>query len=221
MTRWWGFAPFVVVSALHLAALFVGWQDAALPTKFLLMPSLLVALLLSLPSRRSEVALWAGLALVFSAAGDVLLADPGEFGFLIGLGCFFLAHVAYVVLFVRPLRARRPPWWAFVLFAAWWGGLIVALLPHVGPLAIPVTVYGFVLCLAAAAAMGTTPLIGVGAVLFLASDSLLGFRFFLPGFALWQEDVIIMLGYIVGQALIIVGAVRVTRRRAEARAATA
>lgn len=218
MVRWWGFGPFVVVSILHLVSLSAQWQAVALPTKFLLMPTLLLALLVSLPSRRSEIALWGGLALVLAWAGDVLLADPGELGFLVGLGSFLLAHVAYVVLYVRPLRTRRPPWWAFAFFAAWWAALIVLLLPHVGALAIPVTIYGFVLCAAAAMAMGTTPLVAVGAFLFLVSDTILGFRFFLPGFSLWQADSVIMLGYIAGQGLIIAGAVRHARSRLAPRA---
>lgn len=212
MTRLWAFAPFAVLGALHLVALVTGPHALALATKFSLMPALLLALVIALPRRRTEAALWAALALLLAWAGDVLLADPGQLGFLIGLGCFLLAHVSYVVLYLRPMRTRRPGLPA-LLFLAWWGVLLAVLLPHIGALAIPVVAYGLVMCGAAAAALGTTPLIAVGATLFLVSDTVLALRFFLPGFSLWQADAVIMAFYIVGQGLIIAGVVLAEQRR--------
>ncbi|MGX5681178.1 lysoplasmalogenase [Schumannella luteola] len=215
MKRSWAFAPFAVVGVVHLVALAVNAYELAYVSKFCLMPGLLLALLVALPSRRSEIALWAGLAVVLAWAGDVLLADPGELGFLFGLGCFLLAHAVYIVLYLRPLRSRRlfsrSRWWP-LLFLAWWIVLLVLLVPHVGALVVPVVIYGLVMCAAAAAATATTPLVAVGATLFLISDTVLALRFFLPGFSLWQADVVIMAFYIVGQGLIVAGAVLAAQR---------
>ena len=213
MSRWWGFLPFGVVSVIHLAALVVGSQEVAVPSKALLMPALLVALLVGLPRIRSEIALWAGLALVFSTAGDVLLGAPGEVAFLVGVGAFSLAHVAYLLLYLRPLRTRRIGWRG-LLYVGWLAVLLLVLLPHVGSLALPLAVYGLLLCGAAAAALGTAPIIATGALLFLTSDTLLALKFFLPRFSLWQEDFLIMLVYLAAQGLIIVGTVLAARRRA-------
>lgn len=207
MKRWWGFGVFVVVAVVHLVALFVQADQLAFPTKALLMPALLLAFLVALPSLRNEITLWGGLALLLAWAGDVFLGAPGELGFLVGLGSFLLAHVAYLVLYLRPLRTRRIPWYALV-FALWWVALVVLLVPFVGDLAIPVAIYGLVLCSAAAVAMGTTRLVALGAVTFLVSDTILAFKMFHPDFVLWQADFVIMFFYIGGQALIILGAVR-------------
>lgn len=212
MRRWWGFIPFGVVSVIHLAALAVGSQEVATPSKALLMPALLLALLVGLPRIRSEIALWGSLALVFSTAGDVLLGAPGEVAFLVGVGAFSLAHVAYLVLYVRPLRTRAIGWRG-LLYAGWLAILLLVLLPHTGPLALPLAAYGLLLCGAAAAALGTTRVVATGGLLFLVSDTLLALKFFLPGFSLWQEDLLIMLVYLAGQGLIIVGTVLAAQRR--------
>jgi len=143
----------------------------------------------------------------------VLLGAPGEVAFLVGVGAFSLAHVAYLLLYLRPLRTRRIGWRG-LLYVAWLAVLLLVLLPHVGSLALPLAVYGLLLCGAAATALGTTPIVATGALLFLTSDTLLALKFFLPGFSLWQEDFLIMLVYLAAQGLIIVGTVLAARRRA-------
>lgn len=212
MKRWWGFGVFVVVASVHLVALFVHANSVAVPTKALLMPALLLAFVVALPSWRTEITLWGSLALLLAWSGDVFLGAPGEVGFLVGLGSFLLAHVMYLLLYVRPLRTRRIPWYALI-FGVWWVALVVLLVPFVGDLAIPVAIYGLVLCSAAAVAMGTTWLVALGAVTFLVSDTILAFKMFHPDFALWQADFVIMFFYIGGQALIILGTVRFAQSR--------
>jgi uncharacterized membrane protein YhhN len=207
MHRWWGFIPYAVVGVIHLGALFTGADALSSATKWLLMPLLLAALLIGLPRLRSEIALWGGLGVLFSWAGDVLLSSPGDTGFVIGLGGFLVAHALYLVLFLRPLRTRTPPPLA-LFYIAWWVALILILAPHLGGLLIPVAIYGLVLGTAAAFALGTNPITAVGGLIFAISDTVLAFKLFLPDFSLWQADFLIMLFYIVGQGLIIAGAVR-------------
>jgi len=214
MTRrlWVPFVPFLLVSALHLVALFTGSVALSTPTKWFLMPALLIGFIVSQfgPAQRrlvGELPVLGSIAILFSWAGDILIATPGDIGFLLGLGAFFLAHVAYLVLFLRPLKRRRVPLVALVL-VVWWAVLLIVLAPYLGALLIPVAIYGIVLGASAAAALGTGPWVATGAVLFLASDTLLAFKLFLPDFAVWQADFLIMLMYLAGQGLIAYGAVR-------------
>ncbi|MCC6855451.1 MAG: lysoplasmalogenase, partial [Microbacteriaceae bacterium] len=99
MRRLWAFVPFLVVGVIHLAALFLGMEPLSSPTKYFLMPALLVGFLIALPRRRTELALVGSAAIVLSWLGDVLLSAPGDLGFLIGLGFFLLAHLAYIAQF--------------------------------------------------------------------------------------------------------------------------
>lgn len=207
MKRWWAFAPYVVVALAHLVGLATANDALSSPTKVLLMPALLLAFLVALPSRRTQVALWGSAGILLSWAGDYFLSAPGESGFVTGLIFFMLAHGAYLVLFLRPLRIRRMPRLA-LLYVIWWAALVVILAPHLGVLLVPVAVYGLVLGSSAAAALGSTRVVAFGALLFLASDTVLAFKLFWPDFSLWQADAIIMLGYIAGQGLIAVGAIR-------------
>lgn len=213
------FLPFAIVSLVHLWALFVSNAPVEHLTKPMLMPALLLGFLIALPERRSRIALLGALGILLSWAGDVLLGDPGGIGFILGLSAFLLAHVVFIVLFLGALRTHRMPWAALVL-ALWLAALIAILAPNLGSLLVPVIVYGLVLGIFAAAGLGTTPLVAVGAALVLVSDSVLALKMFLPGFSLWEKDFLIMLAYLVGQGLVAVGAITlVNRRRAERAAA--
>ncbi|WP_439564333.1 lysoplasmalogenase [Microcella sp.] len=208
------FTPYLVVAVVHLAAIAAGPPGLVAATKPLLMPALLVALVLALPDRRSPLLLWGGLALVFSWLGDVLLQNPGDVGFLLGMGAFGLAHLAYIALYIGPLRTRRVPGWAVSLGVVWWSTMVAVLAFWLGGLLVPVAVYGLVLGAAAVCAIATRPLVAVGAVVFLVSDTLLAFDRFLPGFSVLELDLAIMLAYCLGQGLIIAGVVTAARRAA-------
>ncbi len=60
------------------------------------------------------------------------------------LGFFGLAHVAYILLFLRRLRVRRLPLWTIV-YALWWLLMMMVLGPHTGSLILAVGAYGIVL----------------------------------------------------------------------------
>ncbi|MFF1877597.1 lysoplasmalogenase [Leifsonia sp. NPDC058230] len=204
------FLPYTVVGILHLLALFFGSEAVSTITKPLLMPALLLALLWALPRRRGEVALLGSLAIVSGWLGDLSLMDAG-IGFLIGLAFFLLGHLAYLVLFWRRMRIRRRPQWWAAIYLVWWVALIGILAPHAGPLLAPLAVYGLVLGALAVSGSACNRWIAIGSASFLVSDSLLGFDRFLPGFALWQVDFLIMLTYLAGQGLMVWGIVRHVR----------
>lgn len=219
------FVPFVVASCFHLGALFAnavgvaGADDVASASKPLLMLTLLGGFLAATPRPRGRIATWASAGIVLSLAGDVLFAQPGDVGFILGLGGFLLAHVAYTILFLGPLRVTRMPRLA-AIYGLWWFALLALLLPHLGPLAFPVVVYGGILGLSAASALGTNRTIAVGAALFLLSDTVLACKLFLPGFQFWQQDFAIMVLYCAGQGLIALGVVHATRARLSEPAST-
>ena len=207
------FLPFAIIGLIHLVTLFVDWSDGSTYTKLALMPLLLLGFVLALPARRGIVFVIGSIAIVLSWFGDALIASPGDLGFLLGLGSFLLAHVAYLVLFAWPLRQRPVPWPALI-FAAWWLALVTILAPYIGALLMPVAAYGLVLAVASAAALGTNRLAAIGATLFLISDTLLAFRLFYPDFEFWQMNFTIMVFYIVGQGLIVLGATQHARAAA-------
>lgn len=146
-------------------------------------------------------------ALALSAAGDAFLSRDGEKAFLGGLASFLVAHVLYVVLFLRSgggvglLSAE--PWRgaiavAMAVFAI---AMLFALWRHVGPaLRLPIGVY-----IAAILGMGISALtmgnLGVvgGAVLFMASDGLLAAeKFLMPAISphrVWMRYVVWVLYY--------------------------
>lgn len=206
------FAPYLLVSIVYLVAQASDAHSVSEFLKPLLMPLLLAAFLYSLPRIRSELALLGSLGILFSWAGDVTLGAPGDLSFLVGLGFFFLAHVAYIVLFLRKLRMRglRP---AALVYVAWWVALVAVLAPHLGSLLIPVAAYGLVLGAMGAIGLSCNRWIAIGGILFVISDSLLGFNRFLPGFELWQIDTIIMLTYLAAQGFIAYGAIRMAWKR--------
>ena len=124
--------------------------------------------------------------------------------------CFGLAHLAYIALFARLPGARRVPLWTTV-YAAWWIGMLILLWPHLGALQGAVAVYGLVLGGTAAMSARAGVLTAVGGAFFLASDTLLALRLFLPGVSESLAGPWIMATYTIGQGLLAWGILRRTR----------
>ncbi|GAA3971150.1 lysoplasmalogenase [Gordonia caeni] len=201
-------APFVVAAVVHVAALIA---DSALagPTKLTLMPLLAVPVVVAGPRLRPPaVTALVLVALVFSWLGDGAGAlFPGGPELPLMLGFFGLAHLAYIVAFVRFLGTG--PWlrWA-VLYGCWWVAMVAVIGPHAGGLLVAVAVYGVVLAGTAATGARCGTVIAAGAAFFLASDSLLAFRIFLPDAAPGWFSPAVMATYTLGQGLIVFGVLR-------------
>lgn len=206
------FTPYLVLCAVHLVVLATGPDWAVTGTKALLMP--LLALGVVLASRAAAVKTpWLLLvAIALSWAGDVALSFPGMF--VVGLGAFLLAHVAYITVFLRmPGGPRRPPLWTLG-YAAWFAGFLALLGPHTGALLVPVALYGFVLGLMATLAASRGPVMAVGGALFVVSDSVLGLGRFLPGYEFVLHDLTVMGTYLAAQLLITLGVLAALRASA-------
>ncbi|SDT05239.1 lysoplasmalogenase [Microterricola viridarii] len=207
------FAPFLVLSALHLVFQFLHLGAAANFSKWLLMPALVLAVIAATPARRSTATALLLAAITLSWLGDITPLYANDFFFVLGLSFFLLAHVAYLLLFVRGLGYARPRAWALV-YLLWWLAFVALLGPSLGSLLIPVALYGLVLGAMAAAASRGTLAIACGGALFLVSDTLLGSNKFLATLDLWQSGFLIMVTYLAGQGLIAWGVVSVQRRAA-------
>jgi uncharacterized membrane protein YhhN len=212
------FAPFAVVSAVHLTVKLAGLVELDRLTKGLTIPALVlgIAIVLLVGRLRLPFPVLGTLVggLVLSWLGDITLSN-----FAIGLGFFLAAHVLYIVLFHLAFR-RRASWWSLGL-VPWYAGLLLALWPFLGDLVGLVAVYGAALGLMAASATRGNAFTMVGGALFVASDSLLAFRIFTPLFQTPPEDVLIMALYLGAQLFITLGVLRTAVPRGTSRAAPA
>ena len=214
LARWWGFALYAVVSLIHITALALDADVVAGPTKLLLMPALALAVFVAGRASRwgtSYTLLFVALALSWLGDGAATFF-PFAPTLPMMLLCFGLAHIAYIWLFWRRLAVRRVPPWA-AAYGVWWIGLLLVLWPSLGALLIPVAIYGIVLGGTAAAASRCHPLIAWGGAFFLASDTILAFRLFMPDAMPDWTSPLVMITYCVGQGLIAAGVVVAERLR--------
>ncbi|KJH87639.1 membrane protein [Pseudomonas fluorescens] len=147
---------------------------------------------------------WISLGLIFSLGGDVLLAWPGDL-FVFGLGAFLLAHLAYLKAYLSDCRRPALMPLAAALFI---GALLLGILVSngLGPLLVPVIVYGLVISAMlwrALARLGTEVpkrsalLAAAGALGFVFSDSLIGINRFVAPFH--AAPYLIIISYWLGQ----------------------
>ena len=176
---------------------------------------LLAALALALGAGGTGVGRWLLLALALGTVGDVLLLRDTEPRFLGGLGAFLLGHLAYVAAFIT-LGFHQG--WALL------GAAVVALdLATAGrrilraaaaqdrALGGAVAAYMLVIAAMTVTAWGTgRPVVALGAVVFVVSDTLLALdRFVRPRPA---SRVAVMVTYHLGQVLMVLGALGAAAR---------
>lgn len=132
------------------------------------------------------------LALSFSLLGDILLmfaADQFSL-FLGGLIAFLITHVIYIAIFLGNVRLSdfMPTIWvpSLILLLAFAGLMLSILLPVLGKLALPVILYMIVIIAMAFFAINRLKQVSrrsyafvvIGALLFVASDSILALNKF-------------------------------------------
>ena len=211
------------------AALFLALQAGPVTWLSLATKSLSVSTLALVALRSTGPMSGGALAapLLASSAGDFLLEWDRQRLFVAGLGAFLLAHLLYIALFRRAWPARRAavdrrsqvpaalPWpriGASIAIVAAGLALTAWLWPGLGDLRIPVASYIAVLlamAVAAQLAQLDTPLVAVGAVLFVASDSMIGIETFRTTFA--GSGPAIWVSYYLAQCAITLGCLRAGR----------
>ncbi len=198
-------------------------------TKLVLMP-LLFGIMVSEIERTTKW--WSirimSVALLFSLIGDALLIDPGNLvTFMLGIFCFFIVQICYISFFYRkrPFLKKDATFLTFATIAILAYVILMQYLMweklYDKNLYIPIIIYsltiGFMLLTAAnlstshrlrdTAVMFFIP----GAVLFVISDSLIALNKFY--FSKPTSDVYIMFTYAFAQFLIMLGAIRVIRKK--------
>ncbi|RYY97262.1 MAG: lysoplasmalogenase [Chitinophagaceae bacterium] len=205
---------FLAALAVDLVILYLGDLGLRPYSKSVLMPLLIGMVLHAGPRGASTLKILLVTALFFSWVGDALLLfEPeGPAFFMGGLGAFLLAQVAYSVA-LGTLRAKKGVRFrvaGLVPVLAFYVCLIGLLWDHLGELRVPVLVYGGVVSTMLAMAVQlvrlknrrSAALLFGGALLFVASDSVLALQKFYwktpsPYYAL-----IIMITYGLAQLLL-------------------
>lgn len=207
------FIGYIVLGALHLLGFAFGWEQLVFFTKPVLLLLLMVIVALT-PSVKHKNTLL--LALLFSWLGDtfLLFQSFNELFFILGLSAFFLAHVFYIFLFKRLIETQPGQLFKFMII-----GLVVSYLvlflylltPYLDDMLIPVYAYGVIISLMLYFAFmlfkSYTNKAGLitlfGALLFTASDSILGVNKFHEPVP--YAGISIMLPYILAQGAIVWG----------------
>ncbi|WP_353191666.1 lysoplasmalogenase [Pandoraea pnomenusa] len=204
--RFWWLAA-IAGAAYALALRGAPYADQAVAKALLCGLLLFAAMYHRVPRER----VWLCAALVFSGAGDVLLALPAVAqGFVLGLGAFLLAHLAYFVLFWRLRRrwTQVPGWHRIAIVLVWVTAALAYAMywPGMGELKAPVACYVIVLAtMASAALLADLPgeWAAVGALLFTVSDALIGTTRFVGTFA--AQEYAIWILYALAQLLLTAG----------------
>lgn len=195
---------FGILTIGNLASVAIGNSALEWWTKPLLMPMLILLVIASGGLAYHHARLMV-LGLAAATIADVALLIPGQTTFLTGMGFFLLMQACYIRVFIgldawsgitgRPWVVAVPATVLVLFFVPLWTTL--------GQLAVPMLVYGTALAAMAVCAIGLSKRTGIGGVLFLISDLLIGINIAdldFPG-----RSPIIMTTYIAAQYLLVTG----------------
>ncbi len=218
-------AGYVLVLAVHIWAGGSTQTDGASTLLAVSKPLLLIYLMVwfaftpKTPASRAFAA-WIAAGLFASWLGDVLLMFQERDGlyFLLGLGAFLVAHIAYIFAFTRTYRndyeeaILRKQGWLLVLVVGYGVYFFSRLSPNLGGMVAPVMLYTLAITLMLLMALQRWGKvckpsfwwITGGAVLFLASDSILAWNKFV--YPVDHGHALIMGTYGVAQLSIFLGA---------------
>lgn len=198
--------------------LFDPFHSFFLISRFLLMP-LLFLVWLKNGGLKLNFGKIISFSLLFSWIGDIILtfSENGILYFASGLGAFLLAHIFYIIAFSRVKSGKKKfslfelrPWlvWPLVFLFV---GLISLYWKNLGMLKIPVLIYAICIITMLAYSINRYSFVNnlswffvfLGALLFVISDSLIGYHKFVVPVNLSRFW--IMLTYILGQGFIVFG----------------
>jgi uncharacterized membrane protein YhhN len=211
------FFLFAIVSILEIVFVSTDNQTLRYFTKPLIIPLLAFIYLSYQHPRKPLFKDYILLGLLFSWVGDVLLQMPNLF--VPGLLSFLTAHIFYIIYFAKTKSDQhsffklRPI--MLIAVMAYLVEFIYILWPTLGPMRIPVLIYGVTISTMLSAALWqyqklenkTALYFIIGATLFVTSDSLLALNMFKENFSM--AGILIMSTYILAQLFIVLGAIRV------------
>jgi uncharacterized membrane protein YhhN len=190
---------FVIFSAIYLVSLsFETGFSGLLKILPILTLSLVVAKTTEPPIRHFLL-----VALFFSACGDLLL-NANQFIF--GVVAFLMAQLSYAFLFVRNWQGFTNRLPISLLLSGYMGFMLYVLLPNLESLLIPVIAYLMAIGFMGFAAIQSKYSISwsvLGAMVFIASDSLIAIEKFIQPIA--YNDYWIMATYYLAQWMLIEG----------------
>lgn len=197
---------FLLVAITDVYAVITQNKSLEMIFKPLLMTTLVVVYLVSVKKPN----FWLISALFFSFWGDVFLLDKANY-FVFGLASFLLAHVMYIKMTTQFLtkKAVSKIVLAAIPFVLLFTGLLFLIFDNLAEMLVPVIVYGITI-----ATFGASTLLNyqqekstantwllLGALLFIASDSLIALNNFYQPKHLFDVSIIIL--YVVSQYLIV------------------
>ncbi|MCV7366717.1 hypothetical protein CRI77_26335 [Mycolicibacterium duvalii] len=151
---------------------------------------------------------WLVAALLFSAAGDYLLAMPWwEPSFVLGLGAFLVAHLCFLAALLPLVRSSRSRLLAASVVLIACAALLAWFWPRLieQGMTVPVTLYMAVLAAMVCAALLAelpTPWTAVGAVCFAVSDAMIGINVFVLG----TETLAVPIWWVYASSLLLITA---------------
>ncbi|TAF64091.1 MAG: lysoplasmalogenase [Cytophagales bacterium] len=222
MSRFWIF--FIIICLGDIVGRLLNNFYIDVVFKPLLMPTLMGYVYLQTAPHFGKFPRLLLVSLFFSWWGDIFLLFDSPPFFMLGLGCFLLAHIFYIILFQRiSTTAEQSAWlkanyWAVTPFLLYIIVFYSQMYPKLNVMALPVLVYSITIALMALMALYLYKTINnwafqrifFGALLFVISDSFIGFNRFIYTFE--SASVLIMLTYIAGQTLITIGVVSLQQK---------
>ena len=150
-------------------------------------------------------------ALFFSAGGDIFLELDK---FTPGLTSFLIAQLCYAWYFFSQRTTDTPPYTRLILIVVVMMSVSYPVISNAGDIFIPVAIYMLAIAamgVAAAFYQAPTALVFVGALLFVASDSMIGINRFVTPFP--GSQYAIMLTYYGAQLLMLWGVMQAVRHQ--------
>ena len=206
---------YIGISILYLLLIVLGQTVIAWFMKPFLIPFLILAVWNATYFKTKKILIT---ALFFSWIGDsvLLFADRAEIYFIIGLVSFLVSHLVYIMLFTKQIKRENKKttavfWIGVTAIIIYLMMMLFLLIPTLGNLKIPVFVYALVLSTMLLFAFKGFFLwdkkaawsILIGAIVFVASDSILAFDKFYQKLEL--SSILIMSTYLLAQYLIVKG----------------
>jgi uncharacterized membrane protein YhhN len=214
---------FIGFGLVYLLIILFGKEEIAWFLKPFLLPFLILTVFLHEKFTTKKILLT---ALTLSWIGDIILmfADKGELYFIAGLIAFLLSHISYILLFNKQLKiyikkSKIIFWVGVTAIAFYLIVMMLILLPSLGDLKIPVFVYALTISIMLLFALKgfmnwhkpASIYILIGAIIFIASDSILAFdKFYAP---LQYSSFLIMATYLLAQYLIVVGILKLNHKK--------